>query len=82
MKDVTEWHQLGVQLELGLDTLTTIESNHPHDAKRCKIEVLGWWLRNAPETSWAKLVQALEAMGGHASLTEELRKKIPPMANG
>ena len=82
MRDVTEWHQLGVQLELGLDTLTTIESNHPHDAKRCKSEVLGWWLRNAPDTSWAKLVQALEAMGGHASLTEELRKKIPPMAKG
>ena len=82
LRDVTEWYQLGVQLELTLDTLKTIESNYPHDAKRCKIEVLDWWLRNAPETSWEKLAQALEAMGGYASLTEELRKKIFPIANG
>ena len=70
-----KWYQLGVQLGISPATLNTIEYNCHHDAQRCMTEVISMWLRNAPECSWAKLAQAVEAMGGYAVLAEELRKK-------
>ena len=71
-----EWYQLGVQLEIPSSTLSTIEINHPRDALRCMTEVINRWLQNAPDCSWTKLAQAVEAMGVHAALAEKLRQKI------
>ena len=70
----SKWYQLGVQLEIPSAMLSTIESDHPSDVQRCMTEVLDWWLRNAPERSWEKLTEALEAMGGYRVLVEKLRK--------
>ena len=70
-----KWYQLGIQLEIPVATLSTIESDHPRDAQRCMTEMLVQWLRNAPECSWQKLTEALEAMGGYRALVEKLRKK-------
>ena len=73
--DVTDWYQLGVQLGISTADLKQIRMNYPSNAQQCKMEVLDLWLRNAPECSWTKLAQAVEAMGGYAVLAEELRKK-------
>ena len=73
--DVTDWYQLGVQLGISTADLDQIQMNCPHNAQQCKTKVLDLWLRNSPECSWAKLAQAVEAMGGYAVLAEELRKK-------
>ena len=70
-----EWYQLGVQLKIPPATLNTIERDHPHDAQRCMTEVMNRWLQNAPESSWAKLAQAVEAMGGYVALAEKLTQK-------
>ena len=80
--DVTDWHQLGVKLEVPPSILHIIESNHPHDAKRCKTEVLNWWLENALEISCEKLAQAVEAVGGHAAVVKRLRLKMNPRPKG
>ena len=79
LREVTaaKWYQLGVQLEISPATLSTIECNHPRDAQRCMTEVINRWLRNTPECSWAKLAEAVEAMGGYAALAERLRQKMP-----
>ena len=69
-----KWYQLGVQLGISAATLSTIEIDHPHGAQRCLTEVITRWLQNAPECSWAKLAEAVEAMGGYAALAEKLRK--------
>ena len=71
-----KWYGLGVQLGIPTATLSTIESDHPYDARRCMTEVILWWLQNSQECSWAKLAQAVEAMGGYAALAERLRQKI------
>ena len=71
-----EWHHLGVQLGIDSATLNTIEYNCHRDAQRCMTEVISMWLRNAPECSWAKLAQAVEAMGGYTVLAEKLRQKM------
>ena len=81
LTEVTEWHQLGVQLGVPAATLRTIESNY-HDAKRCKTEVLIWWCNNAPVISWEKLAQAVEAVGEHAAVAERLRLKMSPTPQG
>ena len=79
LREVTaaKWYQLGVQLGISPATLSTIASDYPLDAQRCMTEVILWWLQNAPECSWAKLAQAVEAMGGYAALAERLRQKHP-----
>ena len=82
LTEVTEWHQLGVQLEVPVVTLQTIESNHPNDAQRRKTEVLIWWFQNSLEISWEKLAQAVEAVGGHATVVKRLRLKMNPTPKG
>ena len=82
LTDVTEWHKLGVQLEVPPSTLRIIESNYSYDAKRCKTEVLIWWLENALDISWEKLVQAVEAVGGHAAVAKNMRLKMNPTPEG
>ena len=77
MREVAEWYQLGLQLKLETPKLKEIEKNYPKDAQRCKSEVLDWWLRNAPEASWEKLAQALEAMDGYTAVVCRLRNKVP-----
>ena len=73
--DVTDWYQLGVQLGIKTADLDQIRMNNPHNTQQCKTKVLDFWLRNAPECSWVKLAEAVEAMGGYAVLAEKLRKK-------
>ena len=70
-----EWYHLGVVLEIPSAILNTIECDHHRDAQRCMTEVIYWWLQNAPECSWAKLAEAVEAMGGYRVLVEKLRQK-------
>ena len=70
-----EWYHLGVLLEIPSAILIAIEYNYRCDAQRCMIEVLDRWLRSTPECSWAKLAQAVEAMGGYAALAKRLRQK-------
>ena len=74
--EAAKWHQLGIQLEIPQAILSTIESDHPHDAQRCRTEAINWWFRNTPECSWAKLAEAVEMMGGYAVLAEKLREKM------
>ena len=71
-----KWYQLGVQLGIPPATLSTIESDHSRDAQRCMTEVINWWLQNAPECSWAKLAQVVEAMGDYAALAVRLSQKM------
>ena len=73
LKEVSKWHQLGVQLGLTPGLLDTIESNYPRDTERCKTEVLTWWLQNAEQRSWEKIAEALDKME-YKVLAEKLRR--------
>ena len=72
MGEVTEWHQLGVELGLPRAKLKEIENDYPQN-QRHKVEVLDWWCRNT-EVSWIKLAKAVEEMG-YTVLAERLRRK-------
>ena len=81
LRDVTEWYQLGVQLELSLDTLRTIECNHPHDAQHWKIKVLSCWVWNAPETSRVCALRLQHCLHRHLQRLRTHRDKLQFAAN-
>ena len=69
LEDVTEWHQLGLQLGLKEPSLETVECGYknPSDAKR---EMLKLWLKKdsqipyaASGATWRSLTKALRAIG-------------------
>ena len=71
--EVTEWHQLGVELGLPHAKLKEIESDYSQNQRR-KVEVLDWWCQNTAEVTWIKLAKAVEEMG-YTVLAERLRRK-------
>ena len=71
--EVTEWHQLGLQLGVPHAKLKEIENDYPQNQRR-KVEVLDWWCRNTAEVTWIKLAKAVEEMG-YTVLAERLRRK-------
>ena len=73
MGEVTEWHQLGVELGLAHAKLKEIENDYPQNQRR-KVEVLDWWCRNTAEVTWIKLAKVVEEMG-YTVLAERLRSK-------
>ena len=78
LKEVTaaNWYPLGIQLGLRPAKLREIESNNARDAQRCKLDVLDWWLENAPVISWEELASAVEGMGEHSNVVQKLRRKM------
>ena len=61
---VTDWHTLGLQLDLTMDQLTNIQiTNHMHGLDRLKAEMFNVWLKSSPSASWSDLITALRAMG-------------------
>ena len=66
LKSVSDWHSLGVNLDLYGSELATIDRNHCGDNTRCKTEMLSRWLENTTYPSWEAVVQALRLMGAYA----------------
>ena len=50
LKEVTKWHELGVQLGVPAHILSAIDSKHPQDTDRSKSAVIIWWLQNIEDT--------------------------------
>ena len=73
MKEVTDWHQLGLQLEVPAAKLKEIENDYPAKNQRCKTEMLTLWCQNT-QVSWIKLAKAVGQIG-HKVLEERLKKK-------
>ena len=73
LKEVVRPYQLGIQLKIDSSELDKVENNHPREIDRQKTEVVKYWLRNSPDASWTTLANAVERMGGHAKLVDNLR---------
>ena len=72
IKEISKPYELGVQLGIESHELDKIEENHPRDVNRQMIEVIKYWLRNSSDCSWGALAIAVEKMGGHGNLVQEL----------
>lgn len=65
LEKVVEWFQFGIHLGIPHYELSIIKADY-QDVRRCKIEMLQWWLTNSPEAKWSTIVQALIKAGMRA----------------
>ena len=76
LESVSDWHSLGLNLDLKHHQLKEIERSYRGDDKRCKSEVLGCWLDSTPNPTWEAVAEALYEMDAHAVATIIRRKYI------
>ena len=78
LKDITNWHLLGMNLGVRKSKLDAIQAQHllSHGLDRCKGEALSVWLRGNAKASWKELVDALRQMDEQA-LATTLEAKYP-----
>ena len=76
LESVSDWHSLGVNLDLKNQQLKEIEKNHRGDDKVCKTKVLSCWLDNTLIPTWEDVVEALNLMDEHTVANIIQRKYI------
>lgn len=76
LKFVTDWHSLGVNLDLEYQQLDVIARNHKGDNKRCKTEMLDCWLHSTPTPTWEGVAEALCLMDEYAVAATIRRKYV------
>ena len=71
-----KWQDLGIELlsavENGVAKLDIIRDNYQRDAEACCTEMFKYWLDNADDASWNRLVAAVEVIG-YKVLAKELK---------
>ena len=64
VSNVSDWHALGIQLDLKMSQLKDIDvTHHKEGLKRIKAEMFDAWLKSSPSASWNDLIKALKAIG-------------------
>ena len=64
--DVTDWHTLGLKLNLTMSQLEDIRvTYHVYGLGVLKARVFDGWLKSSPSASWSDLVSALKSMNEH-----------------
>ena len=62
-KSVTEWYELGIQLDLSTSQLKDIEVTYKvNGMKRLRSEMFDAWLKSSPKATWGDLITALKNM--------------------
>ena len=55
----SEWHALGLQLNITKACLDAIQTDYPRNCRRCCSEMLSEWLSQDAGASWPTLIAAL-----------------------
>ena len=72
---ITNWYQLGLNLNLQMHELDKIQQDHAHQGNdRQMLVMLGLWLRRTPNATWEDVVSALQKMGENR-VAENVRQK-------
>ena len=72
---ITNWYQLGINLNLQIHELNKIQQDHAHQGNdRQRLEMLALWLRCTPNAVWEDVVSALQQMGENR-VAENIRQK-------
>ena len=72
---ITNWHQLGIKLNLQPHELEKIRQDHAHHGTdRQRTEMLTLWWQRTPNATWDDVVTALQEMGENR-VAENIRHK-------
>ena len=71
---VLDWFTLGLKLGLSSYNLDTIQEDYPRGNKACKRVMFHQWLKRDVDSSYKKLIYALEEMG-EFKIASDLRKQ-------
>ena len=64
VRSVSDWHSLGLHLDLTMGKLKEIKRIHHVDGEeRIKAEMFDVWLKSCPDASWHDLLTALNEIG-------------------
>ena len=70
----SEYFELGIQLGIEYDLLTNnIKGRKEYSQSRCLIETIHLWKNITDEFSWSALAKAVERIGGHDNIVNEIR---------
>ena len=72
-----KWRNIGIELEINIGTLDSIERSFHFDHIECLTRMLDYWLKQTdPLPSWDAIVEALESGPvGEGHLAEQLKKR-------
>ena len=77
-KRVTDWHTLGIQLDLTTSQLENIHvTYHVRGVDRLKTAMFDAWLKSSPSASWADLITALKNMDEHTVASNIIAANTP-----
>ena len=67
---------LGVELEMPLSVIHSLENQYMREGRRMLTEILQWWLSQGSggDDIWGAIVESLERMGEH-TLADNIRRK-------
>ena len=76
-KRVSDWHTLGIQLDLTTSQLNNIHvTYHAHGVDRLKTQMFDVWIKSS-KASWTDLITALRAMGEKRVASDIEAGRIP-----
>ena len=61
----SDWHELGILLNVDYKTLEEISASKREKPSACKSAMLDAWLKGNANASWRQLADALKVMGNH-----------------
>ena len=80
LESVSDWHSLGIYLDLKINQLNTIDKNHHGDDERCRTEMLIRWLDNTTTPSWEAVIEALGQIE-QRRVADEIQRKYNVISN-
>lgn len=79
---IMNWFNLGLKLGITEYELCVIEDNYPRDNKACKRKMFSTWLKLNPNSSYPKLIKALQEIGEMTIANDLCRKHGKIYGNG
>ena len=73
-----DWESLGIQLNIPYFVLKTIDKENASSETRKLTAMLHHWLTNCA-TSWKRIIEALQRLGGHAKTTASIIRHTMPL---
>ena len=74
LKDLVEWKELGVQLDISAPKIEEIDVNNRGQVADCRRDLVQFWLESDVSCSWKKLIDALENIHKPV-LAKKIRRK-------